>query len=185
MNAPSMTDPWQRWKQARLKAFHESMPLYVSLVICYLVLIGLAIRGVDPWVTVALSSTVIAFGSELTSTTTPSHHSRPALCGGSARRRMAVVADRTHPVHRLGAHRTRFPSGCRTSCRPRCETVLPSPAWACPRDWTKQLHVDVLRTLIVFVLIAWDLHPRSPRRPLRPSKPFHPSRRDPRPYESR
>jgi len=35
-------------------------------VICYLVLIGLAIRGVDPWVTVALSSTVIAFGSELT-----------------------------------------------------------------------------------------------------------------------
>jgi hypothetical protein len=42
------------------------MPLYVSLIICYLVLIGLAIRGVEPWVTVALSSTVIAFGSELT-----------------------------------------------------------------------------------------------------------------------
>ncbi len=66
MNTPGMTDPWLRWKQARLKAFHESIPLYVSLVICYLVLIGLAIRGVDPWVTVALSVTVIAVGSELT-----------------------------------------------------------------------------------------------------------------------
>jgi hypothetical protein len=66
MNAPSMTDPWSRWKQARLRAFHEALPLYVSLVICYLVLIALAIRGVHPWVTVALSSTVIAFGSELT-----------------------------------------------------------------------------------------------------------------------
>ena len=66
MNAPTMTDSFLRWKQARLKAFHESIPLYVSLVICYLVLIGLAIRGVEPWVTVALSSTVIAFGSELT-----------------------------------------------------------------------------------------------------------------------
>jgi len=66
MNTPSMTDSFLRWKQARLKAFHEAMPLYVSLIICYLVLIGLAIRGVEPWVTVALSSTVIAFGSELT-----------------------------------------------------------------------------------------------------------------------
>jgi len=33
---------------------------------CYLVLIGLAIRKVEPWVTVVLSATVISFGSELT-----------------------------------------------------------------------------------------------------------------------
>ncbi|HEX7598672.1 MAG TPA: hypothetical protein VF518_10695, partial [Polyangia bacterium] len=66
MNTPAMVDPWLRWKEARTKAFHEAAPLYVSLVLCYLVLIGLAIRGVDPWVVVALSSTVITFGSELT-----------------------------------------------------------------------------------------------------------------------
>jgi hypothetical protein len=61
-----MVDPWQRWKEARTKAFHEAAPLYVSLVLCYLVLIGLAIRGVEPWVVMALSATVITFGSELT-----------------------------------------------------------------------------------------------------------------------
>jgi hypothetical protein len=59
-------DQWSRWKQAHLKAFHEALPLYVSLVFCYLVLIGLAIRKVEPWVTVLLSATVISFGSELT-----------------------------------------------------------------------------------------------------------------------
>jgi hypothetical protein len=66
MNAPSLTDPWSRWKAARLKSFHEAMPLYIGLVICYLTLIGLALRGVELWVMVALSSTVIAFGAELT-----------------------------------------------------------------------------------------------------------------------
>jgi hypothetical protein len=66
MNTPTMVDQWQRWKQARLTAFHEALPLYVSLVFCYLVLIGLAIRKVEPWVTVLLSATVISFGSDLT-----------------------------------------------------------------------------------------------------------------------
>jgi hypothetical protein len=66
MNTPAMVDPWLRWKEARLRAFHESLPLYLSLVACYLVLIGLAIRKVEPWVTVVLSATVISFGSELT-----------------------------------------------------------------------------------------------------------------------
>jgi hypothetical protein len=66
LNTPSMVDQWSRWKQARLKAFHEALPLYVSLVFCYLVLVGLAIRKVEPWVTVLLSATVISFGSELT-----------------------------------------------------------------------------------------------------------------------
>jgi hypothetical protein len=66
LNTPAMVDQWSRWKQARLKAFHEALPLYVSLVFCYLVLVGLAIRKVEPWVTVLLSATVISFGSELT-----------------------------------------------------------------------------------------------------------------------
>jgi hypothetical protein len=66
LNTPSMVDQWSRWKQARRNAFHEALPLYVSLVLCYLVLVGLAIRKVEPWVTVLLSATVISFGSELT-----------------------------------------------------------------------------------------------------------------------
>ena len=32
MNTPAMVDPWLRWKEARLKAFHEALPLYLSLV---------------------------------------------------------------------------------------------------------------------------------------------------------
>ena len=42
------------------------MPLYIGIIVCYLVVIGLAVRGVDPWVAAALSSTLIAFGVELT-----------------------------------------------------------------------------------------------------------------------
>ena len=66
MRNDSLVDPWSRWKDARLKSFREAMPLFVGIIICYLVLVGLAVRGVDPWVAVALSSTFIAFGVELT-----------------------------------------------------------------------------------------------------------------------
>jgi hypothetical protein len=59
-------DGWSRWKEARLKSFREARPLYFGIIICYLVLIGLAVRGVDPWVATALSATLIAFGVELT-----------------------------------------------------------------------------------------------------------------------
>jgi len=62
----SLVDPWSRWKDARLKSFREARPLYVGLILCYLVLIGLAVRGVDPWLATALSATLIAFGVELT-----------------------------------------------------------------------------------------------------------------------
>ena len=66
MRNDSLVDPWSRWKDARLKSFKEAMPLFVGIIVCYLVLIGLAVRGVDPWVAAALSSTLIAFGVELT-----------------------------------------------------------------------------------------------------------------------
>jgi hypothetical protein len=66
MRNDSLVDPWSRWKDARLKSFHEARPLYIGIILCYLVLIGLAVRGVDPWVAAALSSTLIAFGVELT-----------------------------------------------------------------------------------------------------------------------
>jgi hypothetical protein len=66
MSTPAMVDQWQRWKEARTKAFREAIPLYLSLVLCYLVLIGLAIKGAEPWVVLLLSSTLISFGAELT-----------------------------------------------------------------------------------------------------------------------
>ena len=66
MRNDSLVDPWSRWKDARLKSFHEARPLFVGIIICYLVLVGLAVRGVDPWVATALSATLIAFGVELT-----------------------------------------------------------------------------------------------------------------------
>ncbi len=66
MRNDQLVDPWSRWKEARTKSFHEARPLYIGIIICYLVLMGLAVRGVDPWVATALSATLIAFGVELT-----------------------------------------------------------------------------------------------------------------------
>jgi hypothetical protein len=61
-----LVDPWRPWKDARLKSFSEARPLYIAIIIGYLVILGLAVRGVDPWVATALSATMIAFGAELT-----------------------------------------------------------------------------------------------------------------------
>ncbi len=66
MRNDQLVDSWSRWKEARLKSFREARPLYFGIIICYLVLIGMAVRGVDPWVATALSATLIAFGAELT-----------------------------------------------------------------------------------------------------------------------
>jgi hypothetical protein len=59
-------DSFARWKEARLRNFREAKPLYFGIVICYLVLMGLAVRGAAPWETIALSTTFIVFGVELT-----------------------------------------------------------------------------------------------------------------------
>jgi hypothetical protein len=59
-------DSFSRWKEARLKNFREAKPLYFSIVLCYLVLLGLAVRRAKPWEAIALSTTFIAFGVELT-----------------------------------------------------------------------------------------------------------------------
>jgi hypothetical protein len=66
MRNDQLVDPWKPWKDARLKSFREARPLYVAIIIAYLVIVGLAVRGVDPWVATALSATLIAFGAELT-----------------------------------------------------------------------------------------------------------------------
>ena len=66
MHTSGLVDPWIRWKEARLRGFREAMPLYIAIVLCYLVLVGLAIQGLEPWAIAALSSTFILFGAELT-----------------------------------------------------------------------------------------------------------------------
>jgi hypothetical protein len=66
MRNDQLVDPWSRWKDARLKSFQEAKPLYFGILLCYVVLMGLAVRGAHPWEAIALSSTFIAFGVELT-----------------------------------------------------------------------------------------------------------------------
>jgi hypothetical protein len=66
MRNDQLVDPWSRWKDARIKSFREAKPLYFGIIICYVVLMGLAVRRADPWEAIALSTTFIAFGVELT-----------------------------------------------------------------------------------------------------------------------
>jgi hypothetical protein len=158
MNAPGMTDPWLRWKEARLKAAHEAMPLYASLVVCFLVLVTLAIRGVDPWVTLVLSATLITFGSELTCY----YYAFliiPALL-------YAVVPRAGEWLMWLTAL-TQFIGWAPISHVPQwMQKLMPaamrqSPlvtSFGMPKGLDEQYTWMSLLTLIVFVLIAWDLY---------------------------
>ncbi len=60
-------DPWVKWKEARLRSFKQTRPVFVMLVAVFLVALGFACRGADPWVAAALSATFIVIGAELTS----------------------------------------------------------------------------------------------------------------------
>jgi hypothetical protein len=60
------TDPWVKWKQARLDSFRRAKPVYFVAVAAFLVLLGLAVRQAEPWAALALSATFIPFGVELT-----------------------------------------------------------------------------------------------------------------------
>ncbi|MFZ5469512.1 MAG: hypothetical protein ACOZIN_08755 [Myxococcota bacterium] len=61
-------DPWKKWKDARLEAFHSALPLYVAIALGFAVLLYFAIRGAgnEPWMAAALSTGMIAVGAELT-----------------------------------------------------------------------------------------------------------------------
>jgi hypothetical protein len=150
MNTPGMVDPWARWKEARLRSFHEAIPLYIGLVIAYLTLVGLAIRGADPWVMVALSSTVIAFGSELT-------------CYYYAF--LIIPALLYEKVPRAGewlmwlTALTQFIGWAPIQKAPAfLQKLLPGlKNFAMPTALDDQYTWMSLATLIVFVLIAWDL----------------------------
>jgi hypothetical protein len=60
------TDPWVKWKQARLESFQRAKPVYFLAVAAFLVLLGFAVRHAEPWSALALSATFIPFGAELT-----------------------------------------------------------------------------------------------------------------------
>jgi hypothetical protein len=66
MRSEGQTDPWAKWKQARLDSFQRSKPVYFAAVAAFLVLLGLAVRETEPWAALALSATFIPFGVELT-----------------------------------------------------------------------------------------------------------------------
>ncbi len=66
LRSDQLTDPWEKWKKARLVAFKQAKPLYALAVVAFLVLLGFAVRGQEPWVAAALGATFIAVGVELT-----------------------------------------------------------------------------------------------------------------------
>lgn len=66
MRSEGQTDPWVKWKQARLDSFRRSKPVYFAAVAAFLVLLGFAVREAEPWAALALSATFIPFGVELT-----------------------------------------------------------------------------------------------------------------------
>jgi hypothetical protein len=60
------TDPWVKWKQARITAWKDARPFYAVVTLGILVLMGWAVRNRPVWQTAALGATFIAVGVELT-----------------------------------------------------------------------------------------------------------------------
>ena len=56
-----LTDPWLRWKEARIRSWHQAIPLYVVLVLGFGFLVGLAGRHVEPWMAAAIGVSCIPF----------------------------------------------------------------------------------------------------------------------------
>ena len=61
------TDPWAAWKAARLRAWHQALPLYALLAAGFAALIALGARHQPLWVLGALGVAFIPIGVELTS----------------------------------------------------------------------------------------------------------------------
>jgi hypothetical protein len=61
-----LTDPWEKWKTARLRGARQALPITILAVVGFLVLLGLAARHVEPWMAAALGVTFIPLGAELT-----------------------------------------------------------------------------------------------------------------------
>lgn len=66
MRDNSKTDPWAGWKQARLDGYRNARPLYLAIVLGFLVLITLASRKAEPWMAAAFGVAFIPVAVELT-----------------------------------------------------------------------------------------------------------------------
>lgn len=58
--------PWKRWSESRREAFRQALPVYVAVTLGYLILLAVAVRRAEPGMSLALGSTLIAVGPELT-----------------------------------------------------------------------------------------------------------------------
>ena len=54
-----------KWKEARIQTFKADKPIYLLIVMSFLFLLGSAATKAELWEQAALSTTFIAFGSEL------------------------------------------------------------------------------------------------------------------------
>jgi hypothetical protein len=61
-------DSWRKWKDLRLYNWHNSLPVFVGLMLFAMWLVYMALRasGPDPWFAAALGVGFIVFGAELT-----------------------------------------------------------------------------------------------------------------------
>ena len=66
LNNNKIEDAWLPWKEARLRAFRRSKPVYVAGILAFAALLYMACRGREPWVAAALSTVMIAVIPELT-----------------------------------------------------------------------------------------------------------------------
>ena len=157
MRNDQLVDAWSRWKEARLKSFREARPLYIGIIICYLVLIGMAVRGADPWFATALSATLIAFGVELTCyyysflIVVALLYAKREVAG---RWLMAVTAFTQFigwaPIQGMPGWLAKIlPSSLRNSAAVK--------NFGMPTGLDEQYTWMALATLVGFVLIAWDL----------------------------
>jgi len=157
MRNDQLIDSWSRWKDARTKSFREARPLYFAIVICYLVLMGLAVRRADPWEAIALSATSIAFGVELTG-----YYYAFVIVVGLlyARREVAgrwLLAATAFTSFIGWAPIRGMPSwlGAILPASIRNAAVLKS--FGMPTELDEQYTLMALATLIAFVMIAWDM----------------------------
>jgi hypothetical protein len=58
--------PWKRWSESRREALRQARPVYIAVVLGFLILLALAVRHVEPWMSLSLGSMLIAVGPELT-----------------------------------------------------------------------------------------------------------------------
>jgi hypothetical protein len=63
----TLTDPWEKWKEARVASFREARPVYAVIVIAFLALMALAARHAEPWMAACFGVALIPFAVELTS----------------------------------------------------------------------------------------------------------------------